>query len=683
MLSPRSFQPSFAFLPVLAFIGLCGSIQAAVGQTFENSLIPEPRSVSSAPGAELRIDPSLTIVVDPQLRGPAERLLRELQNSTGIWFSGPWKSEATGPAIVLSVQDEFQVFPHLNMDESYKIESDGHAVRLEAVTVFGLQRGIATLLQLIQADKTGYYIPAVEIQDAPRFSWRGLMIDPGRHFLPVDSIYRTLDAMAAVKLNVLHIHLTENQGFRIESKRFPKLTSMGSEGEFYTQEQMRGLISYAAALGIRVVPEFDVPGHSTSWFVGYPELASGPGPYKVEHTFGIHDEALDPTRESTYTFLDAFLGEMAKLFPDEYVHIGGDESNGKQWLANPQIVAFMKAHNLPDTHALQAYFIERVYRILAKHGKKMIGWDEITDPNLPTDAVIQNWHGVKLLTASAKQGRVSVYSKPYYLDHGVSAEAMYESDPIPPDAGLSGSERNLVLGGEVCMWGEQVTADTIDSRMWPRSAAVAERLWSPASVNDVDDLYRRLAVESFRLDGEGIDQIAGPTRLLRQLSGELQPRALETLASAVEPYTFHDRAHAQHNVVETPMNGFVDAAIYDPPLRHELPYLIDSYLAGDAASRARAGARLKSLFNSWQSAGAELATGEQPRLQILRARAYELSELGRLGQAAIAALDKGGKLTAAESAQVDALQSAAIADDPSLVRFVVLPPMGKLFTQAR
>ena len=234
-------------------------------------------------------------------------------------------------------------------------------------------RGLQTFLQLVQTTSAGFAVPAVSIEDSPRFPWRGLMIDVGRHFIPLDVLKRNLDGMAAVKLNVFHWHLSENQGFRIESKKFPKLQGMGSDGLYYTQDEVRDLIAYARERGIRVVPEFDMPGHATAWFVGYPELASGPGPYQIERKWGVFDPAMDPTREETYKFLDTFIGEMAALFPDQFFHIGGDEVNGKEWDANPKIQAFMRAHGLKDNNDLQAYFNQRVQKIVAKHGKDHAG----------------------------------------------------------------------------------------------------------------------------------------------------------------------------------------------------------------------------------------------------------------------------------------------------------------------
>src|SRR5436305_11283885 len=344
------------------------------------------------------------------------------------------------------------------------------------------------------------------IQDKPRFPWRGLMIDSGRHFMPVEVIERNLDGMAAVKMNVFHWHLSENQGFRIESKRCPKLQEMGSDGLCSTQQQVRDVIAYAHDRGIRVIPEFDMPGHSTAWFVGYPDLASAPGPYTIERKWGVFDPAMDPTRESTYKFLDGFIGEMAKLFPDEFFHIGGDEVNGKQWDANARIQQFMHAHSLKTNADLQAYFNERVQKIVAKHGKTMEGWDEILRPELPKSIVIQSWRGQKSLADAAQQGYRGILSSGYYLDLIYPTSAHYAVDPFTgPTANLSDADKEKILGGEACMWSEYVSAENVDSRIWPRMAAIAERLWSPQSAtSNIDSMYSRLAVTNHWLDAYGV-----------------------------------------------------------------------------------------------------------------------------------------------------------------------------------
>ena len=279
--------------------------------------------------------------------------------------------------------------------------------------------GLETVLQLVDVTSSGFAIPAVTIDDHPRFAWRGLMIDVSRHFMPVETIHRELDGMAVVKMNVLHWHLSDDQGFRVESHVLPKLQQDGSDGKFYTQEQVREIIEYARERGIRVVPEFDVPGHTSSWLVAYPKLATDQKGLEIGRRFGIYDPCMDPTNELVYPFLDPFVGEMARLFPDEYFHIGGDEVNGKQWSASGKIQAFEKAHNMPTGKsgnvAIHRYFNEKLQTILKKHGKKMEGWDEILNPDLPKTIVIQSWRGQKSLADAARQGFTGILSSGYYL----------------------------------------------------------------------------------------------------------------------------------------------------------------------------------------------------------------------------------------------------------------------------
>ena len=305
---------------------------------------------------------------------------------------------------------------------------------LTAKSPLGIFRGLQTFLQLVRITPQGFSVPSVTIDDQPRFQWRGLMIDSGRHFMPIDVIERNLDGMEAVKLNVFHWHLSEDQGFRVESKVFPLLHEKGSNGQYYSQQQIRDVIRYARDRGIRVVPEFDMPCHTTSWFVGYPNLASGPGPYKIEERWGVMDPAMDPTRESTYQFLDRFLGEMTSLFPDAYFHIGGDECDGKEWDANPKIQAYIHAHGLKDNAALQSQFTGRLQKLVAAHHKIMEGWDEVLQPDTPREVVIQSWRGPKGLAAAVRQGNRALLSNGYYIDLNQPASYHYLTDPLGGDA---------------------------------------------------------------------------------------------------------------------------------------------------------------------------------------------------------------------------------------------------------
>ena len=255
--------------------------------------------------------------------------------------------------------------------------------------------------------RPGLCRPAVTIDDEPRFPWRGLMIDSGRHFhARSTSSSATLDGMEAVKLNVFHWHLSDDQGFRVESKTYPLLHEKGSERPLLHagSKLPRCHRSTPAIAASASFPSSTCPCHTTSWFVGYPQLASGQGPYKIADHWGVFDSAMDPTRESTFQFLDKFIGEMTALFPDAYFHVGGDECNGKEWNANPKIQAYMRAHGLKDNAALQSYFTGRVQKLVAAHHKIMEGWDEVLQPDTPKDVVIQSWRGPKALAAAARQG---------------------------------------------------------------------------------------------------------------------------------------------------------------------------------------------------------------------------------------------------------------------------------------
>jgi hexosaminidase len=513
----------------------------------------------------------------------------------------------------------------LGEDESYSLEITPAGAKLDAATPLGIMRGLQTFLQLVQTTSDGFAVPAIEIQDKPRFPWRGLMVDVGRHFIPLDVLKRNLDGMAAVKLNVFHWHLSENQGFRVESKKFPRLQEMGSDGLYYTQDEVRDLIAYARDRGIRVVPEFDMPGHSTAWFVGYPELASGPGPYEIERKWGVFDPAMDPTKESTYKFLDGFIGEMARLFPDQYFHIGGDEVNGKEWDANPNIQAFMRAHGLKNNQDLQAYFNTRVQKIVSKHGKAMVGWDEILRPDLPKDIVVQSWRGQDSLAAAAKQGYRGLLSFGYYVDLMWPASRHYAIEPMSgASANLSPEEKERILGGEVCMWSEYVSPENIDSRIWPRTAAIAERLWSPQEVTDVNSMYQRLEYVSRWLDWLGLTHNSNYEPMLRRIVGSNDIFALRTFTDVVEPvkdYTREETAAVEATSF-SPLNRIVDAARPESETARRFADLVDAQVAGKADPEARQ--KVRALLTRWRD--------NQTNLQPLETESFLLEEIVPLSQ---------------------------------------------------
>ena len=316
-------------------------------------------------------------------------------------------------------------------DESYQLTVNANRIELSAAQLAGAQRGLETLLQLIGTNSQ-LTIPLVTINDFPRFKWRGLLLDTSRHFFSVDTIKRQIDAMAVAKYNIFHWHLTDDQGWRFESKRYPKLHTLASDGEYYTRAQMRDVVAYARARGIQVLPEIDMPGHASAIAVAYPELMSAPGPYAMEYRWGVHKPTLNPANENVYKFADAIFKEVADIFPFEYIHIGGDEVDPEHWNTNPSIQAFMKAEGLKNHRALQAYFNQRLQSLLEKHKRKMIGWDEIQHPDLPNNIVIHSWRGPDGVSDAVSHGFQSVLSTGYYLDQPQSAAYHYRNDPIPP-----------------------------------------------------------------------------------------------------------------------------------------------------------------------------------------------------------------------------------------------------------
>lgn len=614
----------------------------------QHNLLPVPASLQFKEG-RLPITAQFTVAVrghnDARLQAGIERMARRLDARTGLTFKRGLAQDAAAATLVITCQNAGKTIPAVDEDESYTLDSNGPQAVLSAPTVVGALRGLETFLQLLSGDKDGYFIPAVSIQDKPRFPWRGLLIDIGRHWQPMEVIKRNLDGMAAVKLNVLHLHITEDQGFRIESKKYPKLHQMGSDGNFYTQAEMRELIEYARLRGIRVVPEFDMPGHTTAWFVGHPELASNPGPYKIERTWGIMEPVMDPTNENLYKLLDGFLGEMAALFPDAYMHIGGDEVEGKHWKENPQIQAFIQQKGLKDNHGLQAYFNQRLLQILAKHGKRMIGWDEILHPDLPKNIVVQSWRGPEALATAAKQGYTGILSNGYYIDLMHPARDHYLNDPIPVNTTLTAEQQKLILGGEATMWSEWVSPETIDSRIWPRTAAIAERFWSPREVRNVEDMYRRLAVVSVQLEDVGLLHKKNPEAMLRRLVGGFWGSDERTMTMArkliglVEPVKGYKRGTMQQATQFTPLTKLADVARPDSDSAQEFTQLVDDFLFGPNANDQVLKAYIQQSFVDWPNLArhfAETYARSSPILGEARPLAQDLVKVGETGYIALA-----------------------------------------------
>jgi len=618
-------------------------------------LMPAPASLRLGDG-RLLITQTFSVGIsgykEARLERAARRFIQNLSRRTGLPISFHL-SEPMKSTLVIHAEHASQPVQELDEDESYTLEVTSSSANLAAPNPLGVLRGLQTFLQLVQVTPEEFAAPAVRIEDKPRFPWRGLMIDVSRHFMPIDVLKRNLDGMEAVKMDVFHWHLSDNQGFRIESKKFPKLHELGSDGLYYTQEEVRELIAYARDRGIRVVPEFDMPGHTTAWFAGYPELASAPGPYEIERRWGVFEPEMDPTREETYRFLDKFTGEMAELFPDAYFHIGGDEVKGKQWDTNPKIQEFMRAHGFKTHRELQEYFNAHIEKILSKHHKHMAGWDEILSPGLPKDIVIQSWRGQKSLAEAAKQGYRGLLSFGYYLDLMHPAFEHYSVDPLGDEAGLLAlEEQRLILGGEACMWTEYVSPENIDSRIWPRTAVVAERLWSPQDVQDVDAMYERVEAVSGELDELGLTHRTSEMRMLRRMAGTDDIAPLVVLANVVEPLKEYVREEeAKKAGIELSrddaLNRLVDAVPPESETARRFARRVNNFLAGDSRGGA-AEAEIREQLTAWRDNDAPLEPLLQRShlLQELEPLSQKLAALGNAGLQALDYYDKGERAPA-------------------------------------
>lgn len=643
--SQLRFRRSVSTFAILFFISaiLCFSAQERA-----HNLMPVPKAISFGQG-KMVIDSnfraSLSGYKDSRLLRAAQRLIHRLSDQTGIPLPLEIEKDESKALLVILCQDPGERIQSLKENESYELEVSPSRATLKAATPVGVLRGIETFLQLLEMDSSGFFMPEVQIQDEPRFPWRGLLIDSCRHWMPVEILKRNLDGMAAVKLNVLHWHLSEDQGFRVECKAFPKLHQMGSDGNYYTQNEVREIIDYSRDLGIRVVPEFDMPGHSTSWLVGYPELGSAPGPYEIERHWGVCDPCLDPTRERVYAFLDTFIGEMARLFPDEYFHIGGDEVSGKHWDSNPSIVAFKNRYGMKDNHDLQVYFNKRIQSILQKYGKKMVGWDEIFHPDLPKSIVIQSWRGQETLAATSKEGYMGILSNGYYLDHILSAADHYRVDPMDKEAAdLNDEQKARILGGEACMWTEYTSPETIDSRIWPRTAAIAERFWSPQDVKDTKDMYRRLEILEGNLEWLGLTHGSNYPQMIKRLAGRNSIDSLQVLADIVEPVKYYSRSNMREYTQATPLNRLVDAARPESERVRKFQEMVEEMLA-DAPAYERNREMVKKWLVEWRDNKARLRPVLEGSflLKEILPLSEDVASLAEVGLEAVNYLESGVK----------------------------------------
>ena len=662
---------------------LSSGAQTMGTSTAQLPIMPQPASLKQGSG-EFLIDGQFRVLVtgfqDPRLLRAGQRFLDTLSRETGISFRGD--NTSTMPNLLIDTKGSSAVIQQLGEDESYHLEVSASRARLSAANPLGAMHGLQTFLQLVHITPRGFAVPEVTIDDKPRFPWRGLMVDSGRHFIPLPVILRNLDAMETVKLNVFHWHISDDQGFRAESKAFPLLQQKGSDGLFYTQNEIRQVVEFARDRGIRVVPEFDMPAHASAWYAGYPQLASGKGPYQIARQWGVLDPAMDPTKESTYQFLNLLIGEMAGLFPDAYFHVGGDECNGKEWDANPRIQEFKKAHNLADNAALQAYFSGRVQKLVTSHHKIMEGWDEVLQPDTPKDVVIQSWRGRASLLAAAKRGYRGLLSTGYYVNLNQSAEEHYLVDPLEGIADqLTPEQTASILGGEATIWSEYVDGGNIDSRVWPRTAAIAERFWSPHQVRDVDSMYQRLPIIAQKLQSYGIDSQAEIEQMLQRMSGNPNPEALRVLASVVEPPKEYAREELREYTVLSPLNHLVDAVSPESETAREFAQICKRIAAGSASSHDWETAR--SWLILWRDNDAKL----QPTLNQSEITAElvpvskSLHDVAEIGLTTLENLQQH-KPVAAETQRMNLEVLTAAAKPQAVLLLMVAPPIELLVKSA-
>jgi hexosaminidase len=642
------------YLLVLLLAGLTSSAQI---QKEQLNLMPWPQSIVLNDGnftLTKNFKVNITGNPNPRIFGGVTRFLRRLDGRTGIFFEQGFVTKLNEvPTAELQVNCTKSGKIGLYEDESYHLDIKQNKITINATSDLGALHGLETLLQMMQNNSTTFYFPNAQISDFPRFTWRGLMIDASRHFQPVDVIKRNIDGLAAMKMNVFHWHLVDDQGWRIEMKKHPKLIELASDGMYYTQEEIKNIVKYADERGILIVPEIDVPGHGSAILTAYPEIGSkvitltggtsekniqgtAIATYGIERNAGIFSPTLDPSNPKTYQLLSELFDEVCPLFPGAYFHIGGDENEGKDWDANPKIQEFKKKNNLATNHELQTYFTMQLVPMLKKHGKQLMGWEEIMTKNMSKEAIIHSWRGPnegvvagQSLVDAVKKGYKTVLSNGFYIDLMYPVESHYLNDPMPKGAVLSTEEKARILGGEATMWTELATATTIDSRVWPRTAAIAERLWSAENINDVENMRKRLDVVSFRLEELGLTHIRNKEVILRNVANNQDTKALNDFTNLCEPLKGYKRNKGGTEYqMYSPLTLFADACTPDSKDSLAFDAAVRQYLANKTPENK---AKVASFFTKWIALNKELneLSANAPLVQPVLPLAQKLSDASK------------------------------------------------------
>lgn len=623
-------------------------------------LLPAPAWAQPATGA-LSLGAGLKLVSAGPSASPVGRLAQRFQQR----FDRLLGRAPTAAAATLEIRVENRgprPLPSLQMDETSRLTVTPQGATINAAQYWGAAQGLERCLQLVRFAADGPEFPAGKLEDGPRLPWRGLLLDLARHFLGLPALLRTLDAMAAAGLNVLHLHLNDDQGFGLECPRRPALHGKAAPQGYLSVAAAGQLVQAAAERGIRVVPELDVPGHAGAILTAYPELAAAGAPRSLPRAFGQTPGALDPTLAATWDFLDDLLADLTAVFPDAYLHMGGDEVHPDAYsFADKPRREWMTQRGLRDGAAVQSWFMAELGSRIQALGRRPVAWDEVLHPDLPRDVVIQSWRGAASLQAASAAGHDVIFSAGYYLDLNYPAGWHHEFAPdlgadalthaerrlrerpelAPVVSGLaalheaagrarpslpSGQSPGCILGGEACLWGELVTAEVLDRRLHSRLAAVAERLWSPLQTCDLNDFERRLPGWLQYLEAvTDCRPLQLPAVALRRWQVLPEERAaLIELLDALAPVRWYRRLLGDE-VLAARLAG---AAL--PPAARQRPYDADSPLirpvdqvCPDSLSTLQLQADLQSLL----ARDAAVDGPDQPAAQALAAAALNRLQL--------------------------------------------------------
>lgn len=493
------------------------------------NIIPKPVSLSTSPGA-FKLDKKTKLVVaDEGDRNTAEFFNAYLKKYYGISLDISASAEKN---YISFFTKKFIQAPE--NEEHYTLEATSGSINVGGDSYAGTFRGMQTVIQLLPAKKSSSLkIPLVNINDQPRFAYRGLLLDVPRHFFPVEFVKKYIDFIALHKMNRFHWHLTDDQGWRIEIKKYPKLTEVGGfrngtiigrypgtgndnirYGGFYTQEEIKEVVEYAAKRYVTVIPEIEMPGHAKAALAAYPYLGCTGGPYEVRQTWAVEDEVFCAGNDSTIALLEDVMDEVLPLFPSEYVHVGGDECPKIRWKACPKCQKRMKDNNLKDEHELQSYFIQRMEKYINSKGKKIIGWDEILEGGLAPNATVMSWRGEAGGIEAAKQNHdvIMTPGSHVYFDHSqtkkedsvtiggyTSIQKVYSYEPVPPV--LDETQKQHILGAQANVWTEYMkNPRKVEYMIFPRLSALSEVLWSSSAGRSWDEFEKRLAIQFKRYD---------------------------------------------------------------------------------------------------------------------------------------------------------------------------------------